>query len=1257
MKRRLKIAALVFGSLVVVVISLLAWVIYTEAGLRFAVARLPEQMGKVTLKIQDVQGTIAGGFKARLVEVDHELTYVRVENGSARVNFWPILVGRISVRRADADLVLVQVKPRPKDRPKTPARFLPRFLSISAERAATPLLVIIAPNGRRVEFNDASGAGIVGHKVIRIFDGNIVYGFLHSRALGELRAADPTLLKGETTVRMIIDGQPEWRADVSFDGDLDKLPLSGKLQVPFRADLRGELLELSSNFHWTGQSEVHNFDLRAFGAGDALGIVSGKLELGGEMNAFHARGPLEVPGLGQGLFDVVFEGNYDDHVVNATHYEVTHRATGSHADGAGTIEAVDNGPKLMLAGHWRELRWPLALRFSAETPQIFGSPGGSYRLEGVWPYELSGSGDLYVPQIDPMTVAMRGLLHKDHLQIDEMQLGAFGGKAVLAGNARWTPEQSWDLQGPVTNFDPGTLRPGFSGALNFDMKASGAPFGSDNVDFSFANLQGRLRGNTASGAGHVVKRGEDWSFDSVRLHAGTTAFAIDGDMGPNRALNLTFSIDADNLGLLAEGARGTLHAHGRIAGSSGAPVIKLTAQGADIEHDDLKIAKLAANVDVDWRGQRASHADIAISRLTVDQRELTQFNAVLDGTTTDHAFKLDALAAKTSMHLSGRGAYLDDVWSATIADMLVDDTENLNLLLDAPVAVSASADSFKLGSLCLHGKVAQLCGNGAWTPAAWNAQIDARNLPISTLTAGLTPRVEYQGTVNASARLSGSGNGPFVGDARADLVDASIRHKLASGRTDVISFGSGYVTLKAEPDHLSGELRFDAAARGLIVGRMRAERSGDDMAQWPLRAQLQMATGELGFITLYAPDIDRASGHFDANLSFEGTLGAPSASGVIKLSGAELDFYQLNLAMRQLEAEARIVTNNLEFSANGKAGAGSLSSTGKIEWREGKPYGDITLDGQNLRMVDVPEARIDASPDLDFRIAADEIFVKGEVKVPLARIRPADLTNAVLPSADEVLVGPTEQVEKDPFKVTSEITLTLGDKVTIETYGLSGHVTGSITERTLPGQPTRATGELQVKDGQYTALARKLDIERGRLIFADRLLVDPAVDIRAVKVFPDVKAGVNVRGTLREPRLTFFSEPAIPQSQIVSLILAGGSFQSAQDQGRAGNSQASQEVAGQAAALIAAQLGNKIGIPDISVESDYDYDHGAGEGAIGTSLVLGKYLSPRLYVSYGISLTESINTIKMRYTLNDRWTVKTEAGKERSADLVYTIEK
>ena len=1246
-KRWLKRVAWGLGALILVLVLFLAWVIYTESGLRFVVAHLPEKLGKVTLKIEDVQGTIAGGFSAKSVDVDHETTHVRVENGSARVNFWPLLVGRIAVRRANADLVLIEVKPR-KNRPRTPAKFMPRLLSISAARANTKVLAIVAPNGRRVDFTEVSGSGIVGYKTIKIFEGNVIFGYLHSRAIGELRAADPTKLSGETTTRMIIDGQPEWRADASFNGDLDKLPITGMLQAPFRADLRGELLELAKNFHWLAKAEVHNFDLRAFGGGDALGIISGPLDLGGAMNAFYGRGPLLVPGLGAGQFDTLFEGNYSDGVVNATHYEVTHRATRSHADGSGTIQAVANGPRLVLSGKWHELRWPLVARFTAATPQIFSSPEGTYTLEGTWPYALNARGDLYIPQMDPMTVAMRGALHKDHLQIDELDLGAFGGHALLAGNARWSPEQSWELAGDVKGFDPDTLRPGFRGALDFKLKASGAPFATKELDVAFSGISGKLRGNSASGAGHVRMQGDDWSFDAVRLRAGSTSLALDGTVGPTRPLDLAFDIDAEDLGLIADGARGTLHARGKIAGNSGTPVIRLDAQGADIEHGDIKLDKFSANVDVDWRGQRVSHADVALSRLTVGNRALTQFNAVMDGTTGDHKFKIDALAATTSLHLNGSGSFTDDVWNATIADLIIDDSANINLKLDAPVNLSANSHSFKLEALCLHGKVARLCGEGAWSEAGWNLHADAQNLPINTLTAGFTPKVEYQGTVNATASISASGGAPFVGSARADLVDASIRHKLASGRTDVISFGSGFVTLQAEPDHVTGELRLDAAARGLISGRMRAERSAADTMDWPLRGQLQMATGELGFITLYAPDVDRASGHFDANLSFEGTLGKPRASGIIKLSGAELDFYQLNLALRALEMEARIESNNLEFSSNAKAGAGTLASTGKLRWRDGQPYGDITLNGENLRLVDVPEARIDASPDLNFRIDAHDIFVKGEVKVPLARIRPADLTNAVLPSADEVLVGPTEKVETDPFRVTSEITMTLGDKVSIETYGLSGHVTGSITESTLPDQPTRAKGELQIKDGQYTALARKLDIERGRLIFSDRLLVDPAVDIRAVKEFPDIKAGVNVRGTLREPRLSFFSEPSVPQSQIVSLLLAGGSLQSAQEPGRAGTPGARQEVAGQAAALLASQLGNRIGLPDISVESDLSNE---------TSLVLGKYLSPRLYVSYGISLTESINTIKMRYTLDDRWTVKTEAGKERSADLVYTIEK
>ncbi|HUI62280.1 MAG TPA: translocation/assembly module TamB domain-containing protein, partial [Steroidobacteraceae bacterium] len=149
------------------------------------------------------------------------------------------------------------------------------------------------------------------------------------------------------------------------------------------------------------------------------------------------------------------------------------------------------------------------------------------------------------------------------------------------------------------------------------------------------------------------------------------------------------------------------------------------------------------------------------------------------------------------------------------------------------------------------------------------------------------------------------------------------------------------------------------------------------------------------------------------------------------------------------------------------------------------------------------------------------------------------------------------------------------------------------------------------------------------------------IDIRAIKEFPDVTAGINVRGTLLQPRLSFFSDPSLTQSQIVSLILAGGSLETAQT--RQGN-----EILAQGGAILAQQLGSHVGIEDVSLESDLTNE---------TSLVLGRYLSPRLYVSYGIALTEQLNVLKLRYSLGDRWTIKTEVGQARGADLVYTIQK
>ena len=227
--------------------------------------------------------------------------------------------------------------------------------------------------------------------------------------------------------------------------------------------------------------------------------------------------------------------------------------------------------------------------------------------------------------------------------------------------------------------------------------------------------------------------------------------------------------------------------------------------------------------------------------------------------------------------------------------------------------------------------------------------------------------------------------------------------------------------------------------------------------------------------------------------------------------------------------------------------------------------------------------------------------------------------------------------------------LALGQKVEIAAYGLTGRVSGSVRARSAPHEAAVATGELQVLDGEYKAYSKELKVERGRLVFAGGPATDPGVDLRASRKLGTHTVGVIVRGRLRQPQLTLFSEPPLPQAQIASLLIVGQSLDNLQGEDRDTLQSGQASLAQQGGALLAGQLGRQIGLDDVGIAQ--------GIGDAGAALVIGKFLSPRLYVSYGISLVDEINTLKLRYTIGDRWVISTEAGDESAIDIEYRIDK
>jgi translocation and assembly module TamB len=1223
--------------------ALLYYMAFTPAGLAMIAARVPHRIGPVTMEIGAVRGTIAGGFDVARFELTHERVHLVIEEAHARLSIAPLLWQMLDVPEARARSVLIEVRPRVRPPDDSTPRFLPRLLRIDAGDASAGVLTIVAPHGERVDFVGVRASGVVRHRSIRVFDATGEFLGMQLSASGLLRAADPMRIDASGHAEWHAPAATRWVANFSGAGDLDRLAIQGELTAPFRAEVTGAAETLTNHWRISGAAQVSQFDLRAFGGGGALGEIDGKVDVAVSGEGIRAGGVLTPKGLAAGPFDVGFDGEYAARTLAIRRAEFRHRGSGASADATGTIRIGEHEPSLDLTGRWANFRWPLP----DESP-VVRSAQGEYHLRGELPYELRASGEVTAADLAPARVAVTGQLGSERIDAEQVRVEGYGGRADLRGSVGWQPREEWQVAGRVAALDTGLIDKRFPGRLGFDIDAKGEDFSPEGrIDLRIARLGGTLRGGRASGGGQFVMQGERLTFRNVDVRVGGTRAKLDGGLAPE-SWALRFDIDADDLALLDTAARGRFAARGALAGTRDSPVIDATLHGEGIAYAGNRLASVDGRIKFDARPGQPLDVSLRARRFLLGGREVDAADIVALGTTERHDVKVSAVSKPLAIAAQGTAVYRSKIWRLAIAGLDLENGDEASLHLAEPSAFTLGPGLIDLETTCLRGAAARFCAAGHRNPREWAAELSAKDLPISTFTVGLTPGVTYEGAVDAEVAAGAPAGARWRGTLRADLRGAKTRRRLANGREDITDLGGGSLIGSATDGELVFDAKLDAGASGGLTGHAVATRAGDAWRNWPLGGNLAVRTDSLGFLAVLVSAIDRSAGKLAADVQLAGTLGAPRLSGSLALREGEFDFYQVNLPLRSVALDARFEENTLALDGSLTAGDGKASASGRLAWRDGLPHGSILMKGENLRVANVPEARVFASPDLAFRIDGRRIDVSGTVVVPNARLDPADLTGAVFASADEQLVNEPAVDPSKQFVVSTKVKLVLGDRVTIDTYGLSGRLTGSLEARTSENDIARGTGELNVAEGKYIAFGRRLDIEHGKLIFSNGPLADPGIDIRASREFPDVTAGAIVRGTLRAPRLTLFSEPQISQAQILSLLIAGGSLESVQAQDANGATRRSNPFAVQGGAILAQQLGEYVGLEDISLESSLNNE---------TSLVLGKYLTPRLYVSYGVSLTEAINTIKMRYTLGDNWTVKLESGAVQSADLEYTIEK
>jgi len=899
-------------------LAALYWLGWTESGLDFLASKLSRTIGPVEMRFEGPRGTLAYGLHMDRFVLDHRRVHIEADDINLSASLVRLFALNIHVNPdARVARLLIRVLPNTDDKSDWQPHFLRGPLIIEVPGITVAQGTLVATNGSAYDVTRLQAAGTVRAYSIRVYSGQFDYAGMQLQAEGTVVAAAPMKLSGSARLAANQAGQPGWLARANFDGDLQRLAIQGALTQPLTATFDGAAVRLTSaDWQWLVQAKLQQLDLRTWGAGDALGVISGTLEVSGDRAGLHASGQLTPPGLESGPLAVQFDGSYASHALNLRTLRFTHRPSGATLAAVGTIGIVTGGPQLDLKGQWQNFRWPLA-----DKAAPVNSPTGDYTLRGLWPYAVHASGKLAIPELPAMPFSADGTIDHQRLALGKAELGAWGGKATLRGEVTWKPAKSWRLSGQVRGLHLEQIRPTVPGLLNFGIDAEGTGFGAGrSVLARVRDLSGSVHGQRASGQAQVELSGRgDWLLSAVRLQLGTTHISADGRIGSHT--DLRFDIDASDLALLKEGARGHLRARGSVRDNEGAlPALSVEASGTGIVWDQLAIGTVNASVDFSGQDRGRADAHMQVRALKYGERSADNIQITSSGTSAAHHITLQLDAPQLQLHAAGDATLHDGAWDWTIGELRAVDGHELQLALETPARLHVTATDQVLERLCLHGTQSRLCGQASNRGGARALNVSAENLPLRSLTAGLADATEFDGTLGIEAGATAAVDGIWLGQLRAQLASAAIHHRLQSGRIENFSLGSGNVSIDMDARGLSGTAELNAGAAGRISGRAAAQTIGDAWQDWPLAGQVQLESTALGMLDSYIPEIDRASGRVTADLGLGGTLASPQISGDLRLRGALIDAYQVNLAVRDLNLDARLSDNVLTLEGTASAG-------------------------------------------------------------------------------------------------------------------------------------------------------------------------------------------------------------------------------------------------------------------------------------------------------------------------------------------------
>ncbi|HSD45402.1 MAG TPA: translocation/assembly module TamB domain-containing protein, partial [Pyrinomonadaceae bacterium] len=498
---------------------------------------------------------------------------------------------------------------------------------------------------------------------------------------------------------------------------------------------------------------------------------------------------------------------------------------------------------------------------------------------------------------------------------------------------------------------------------------------------------------------------------------------------------------------------------------------------------------------------------------------------------------------------------------------------------------------------------------------------------------------------NTGVRVSGRANGTIR--ASGNLVDDDDNFSLA-GLSGTASFSE--LSFRVEDLQLAAttplvirftpnEVAFDAArftgpGSNLVLDGTLASGSGG-------RQSLNV-NGDLNLRVLngVSPDFF-SSGTAEVAIRINGTFEQPRLLGTASINNGSVSILLGNerWSIANLRTAVRFTANQAQIDAlEGTLGGGRISATGGalLEGFRVSAF-RVNIHGNNVTVPFPEDFRSTLDADVEIRGSSREQLIGG-----IVNLRRTEYTQDI-ELADLINTRPGESIEEGAeieltrtavftaLRVEGRNALVVRNNLADLVGSVSLQLDGPVNDPTISGRVTATSGTLNFRNDRYDITRVLVDLPPGRN-------QDPVVNIQAESQIRGYRVIVGLTGPLSNPSAVVRSEPALPQSDVVSLITTGQL-----SSGDTSASILSQSEVGAATSLLTDALINApaqratsklFGLTRFEISPVIGGTAGSTPAA---RLTLGRRISKEVTVTYSTNVTSDPNQIlALEYRVSDR---------------------